>query len=131
MKKLVTILTILSIQFLYCHSFYFILKEGEKKCFFEEVPKDTLIVGTFRTEDTEETLKAKGQNTNFADSIENKNFGIQIMVIDPYHQVVLSQVFEKQSKFAFTSSTGGNHEICFQTDTSAWFNPSSYVRFFF
>lgn len=110
-----------------CHSYYMILKEGDRKCFFEEVPKETLIVGNFQTEDTDEILVAKGNNPNFADSVENKKIGIIVTVRDPTGQMVLSQTFERNSKFAFSSTVGGVHEICFQTDTSSWFNPFSYV----
>ncbi len=30
---------------------YFKLEEGQQRCFLEEIPKDTLIVGTYKAEE--------------------------------------------------------------------------------
>ncbi len=45
------LLLFLSLSISNVYSIYFILEEGQSKCFLEEVPKDTLVVGKYRTEE--------------------------------------------------------------------------------
>jgi len=97
--------------------FYLKLEEGQQKCFVEEVPKDTLILSKWKSEDQ------KGST----ETIASKNLGIIIVVRDPLEQQIYLKTLGANSRFAFTSQVGGEYTICFQSNTSiSWFNKLKY-----
>lgn len=97
-------------------SLYFDLGETEKKCFIEDVPEDTMIVGKYKVE--------------MFDRIQNRfvptlpGFGMHVKVQDPNSKVVLSRTYAAEGRFAFTSQMAGEHEICLFSNSSAWFGGS-------
>jgi len=60
--------------------------------------------------------------------LSEKSFGVFVKVKDPLERVLYSKTLERDAKFALTSLVGGEHQICFQTNTSSWFNPYTFVR---
>lgn len=83
---------------------------SKPKCFFEELPKDTLVVGHYNAEEWDDHVQTW-----------SKHDGISIYIsvdetFDNDHRVV-SQRGSANGKFTFTSAEAGEHKICF-TPTS-------------
>ncbi|ERT01840.1 hypothetical protein HMPREF1624_00134 [Sporothrix schenckii ATCC 58251] len=83
---------------------------SKPKCFFEELPKDTLVVGHYSAEEWDDRIQTW-----------SKHDGISIYIsvdetFDNDHRVV-SQRGSSSGKFTFTSAEAGEHKICF-TPTS-------------
>lgn len=60
-------------------------------------------------------------------SLENyvaapRALGIRFEITDPDKYVVLSRVYTTKGRVAFTSQKAGEHWICINTNTSAWFS---------
>lgn len=50
--------------------------------------------------------------------------GTYVKTTDPNGEVILEKVYPAEGKFALTSQVGGEHTICFSTNTSRWFGPA-------
>ena len=95
------------------HSLYFHIQEGERKCFIEEIPDDTLIVGNYK-------CQLFDPNTNtFAPS--SPGVGMHVEIRDPEDKQILSKVYSSEGKFSFTSHSPGEHVICLYSNSSRWF----------
>jgi hypothetical protein len=95
---------------------YFYLEGNEPKCFIEELPKETMVVCTYSTEELSDV-----------DGLfrENPNIGIQMTVEELSQQhLVSTQKGSAKGHFTFTSSESGDHSICFSTNSTAWFTSS-------
>lgn len=97
---------------------YFYIDGSSPKCFFEELPKDTLVVGQF---------KAEEYVPNAAAYTDNNELALLITVDETFdndHRIV-SQKGGNKGRFTFTAADSGEHRICFwashQTNTG-WFN---------
>ncbi|TKA49227.1 hypothetical protein B0A54_01304 [Friedmanniomyces endolithicus] len=85
---------------------YFYIDGPTQKCFFEELPKDTLVVGTFSASQWNDQSRAYGTNPDM---------GIFITVdevFDNDHRVV-SQRGSHTGKFTFSAADSGQHRLCF------------------
>ncbi|CAK7564966.1 MAG: emp24p/erv25p-related protein [Sporothrix epigloea] len=85
--------------------------DGSKpRCFYEELPKDTLVVGRYNAEEWDDRVQAwqKHDGITIAISVDE--------TFDNDHRVV-SQRGSSSGKFTFTSAEAGEHKICF-TPTS-------------
>ncbi|KAK9475274.1 emp24/gp25L/p24 family/GOLD-domain-containing protein, partial [Dipodascopsis tothii] len=96
---------------------YFYLEGSERKCFLEELPKDTLVVGVYNAEEF------NPDSNTFRPSAA---MGVHITVeeiFDNNHRVV-SQRGESSGKFTFTAADPGDHRICLQITgaNSGWFS---------
>eukprot|EP01111_Echinosteliopsis_oligospora_P018377 TRINITY_DN839_c0_g1_i1.p1 TRINITY_DN839_c0_g1~~TRINITY_DN839_c0_g1_i1.p1 ORF type:complete len:219 (+),score=47.65 TRINITY_DN839_c0_g1_i1:50-706(+) len=100
---------------------YLELSGGQTKCFLEEVPKDTLIMGKYHLEDMNPPQAYNAQPTPL---------GLTIKVTDPEGSLVLDRSTGAEGKFALTSQIGGEHKLCFATNSSRWFGPAVKVRFY-
>lgn len=86
-------------------AFHFYLKTGESKCFFEDLEKDTLVVGR---------IEAFDRNDEHNVYSRNPNLKVQITVdetFDNNHRVV-DQRSAPSGEFAFTSFDSGEHKFC-------------------
>lgn len=92
---------------------YFHLGEKEKKCFIEDVPDDTMIVGNYKVE-----LFDKIQNMHITSP---PGLGMHVVVNDPNEKTVLSRTYAAEGRFTFTSHLAGEHQICLFSNSSAWF----------
>ncbi|CAG8467417.1 6047_t:CDS:2 [Ambispora leptoticha] len=94
---------------------YFYLEGTEQKCFIEELPKDTLVVGNYKAELWSEDQKG---------FYENPDLGIQITVDELLAQghTVVNQKGPSHGRFTFTAVEAGDHAICFAANASAWFS---------
>jgi len=86
---------------------YFLLEDGQTRCFLEEVPKDTLVVGKYKTEEVGSRTISK--------------VGIKLTATEPGGALALQRDLGPEGRFAFTSQLGGEYKICFQTNGSSWF----------
>ncbi|RKP26921.1 emp24/gp25L/p24 family/GOLD-domain-containing protein [Syncephalis pseudoplumigaleata] len=100
-------------------AFHFYLDGSSPKCFIEELPKETLVVGNYRAEEYRADLQQYA---------ENHNIGIQITVEEKDSYKLVNQKGASNGRFAFTSAESGDHTICLQTNaTDGWFS-TSHVR---
>ncbi|KAM9982748.1 hypothetical protein ACTFIZ_007276 [Dictyostelium cf. discoideum] len=96
---------------------YFELNGGQTKCFIEENPKDTTVLGKYILEDI--TPQQGGYGNQLS---------LTVKVTDPEKREVLSKTMPSNGRFAFSTQVGGEHKICFSTNTSKWFGPSVKTR---
>ncbi|KAI1396310.1 emp24/gp25L/p24 family/GOLD-domain-containing protein [Hypoxylon fuscum] len=91
---------------------YFFVDGMTTKCFFEELPKDTLVVGHYTGEEWDENTStwSKHDGLHIYISVEE--------VFDNDHQVV-SQRGDASGRFTFTAAEAGEHRICFTPSSSS------------
>lgn len=91
-------------------SLYFHIGETEKKCFIEEIPDETMVIGNYRTQlydkQREEYLPA------------TPGLGMLVEVKDPDDKVILSRQYGSEGRFIFTSHTPGEHQICLHSNST-------------
>ncbi|KAG2220636.1 hypothetical protein INT45_014066 [Circinella minor] len=93
---------------------YFYLEGSEKKCFLEELPKETMVTGTYKAEQFSAV-----QNQ----WIVNPELRMQITVEElPQEHVVVDRKNAAQDRFTFTSSESGDHSICLSVVSNSWFD---------
>lgn len=103
-------------------SLYFHIGETERKCFMEEIPDDTLIIGKYKVELFDENSKTYLPTT--------PGIGMHVEVKDPDDKIVLSKLYTNEGRFSFTSHTPGEHYICLYSNSSAWFGTQKLVRIY-
>ncbi|XP_054043677.1 transmembrane emp24 domain-containing protein 4 [Rissa tridactyla] len=92
------------------HGLYFHIGETEKRCFIEEIPDETMVIGNYRTQ-----LWDK-QSESFLPS--TPGLGMHVEVKDPDGKVVLSRQYGSEGRFTFTSHTPGEHQICLHSNST-------------
>ncbi|KAJ1552971.1 emp24p/erv25p- protein [Cladochytrium tenue] len=114
---------------------YFILEGYERKCFLEELSKDTTVIGTFTSALWNEDLQKFFESPKLSVAI-NVEVGIHVVQsptciaslmatfhIETGHSLV-NQKGSTKGRFTFTISDPGSHRICFSASSSAWFGTS-------
>ncbi|KAJ5915141.1 membrane protein [Penicillium verhagenii] len=103
------------------NALYFYVDGRQTKCFYEDLPKDTLVAGNFAT------YVVNPQTNVYA---IDHNLRVQITVDETFdndHRVV-SKREHHSGRFTFTAADAGQHKICFtaETDvqTSGWLSSS-------
>ncbi|KAI5844118.1 emp24/gp25L/p24 family/GOLD-domain-containing protein [Tricharina praecox] len=97
---------------------YFYIDGTSPKCFFEDLPKDTLVVGQYKAEEWSQ------QTNTYSD---NNQLALLITVDETFdndHRVV-NQKGSNKGRFTFTASSAGEHRICFwasHQSNSGWFS---------
>ncbi|KAF3491868.1 ERP6 [Arthroderma uncinatum] len=115
--SLITILTLSTPV----HSLYFYIHGRQQKCFYEELPKDTLVVGNYQ---------AEVYNPNTNTYAPDKSITVTITVdevFDNDHRVV-SQKGADKGRFTFSTADAGQHKLCFTPDShanSGWLSGAS------
>ena len=114
-------------------SLYFFITDGQQRCFIEEVPAETLIVGTYKNPDF--VPFGKPEFTGVVSSWLDEPLlvprccilgrtprlrlqGLKLVVQDPNSNVVMTKPVDVEGKFAFTSAMGGEYLLCFSTNSS-------------
>ncbi|KAI9751565.1 MAG: hypothetical protein M4579_006020 [Chaenotheca gracillima] len=104
-------------------SLYFFIEGTTPKCFFEELPKDTLVVGDFKAEEY-------NQESRQFEHHDNINIFISVdEVFDNDHRVV-AQRGSSKGRFTFSAADSGDHKICFTPSSSSsggWLSGGSPV----
>ena len=102
----------------------FFLKEGAKKCFIEDIPKDTLVVATYTAWDLDDAeFKPEGLQSRQGGAL-----GIKVDATGPSKEVLVQRSSGPKGRVAFTSKTAGEHEVCFATNSTRWFGVGTVVR---
>ncbi|KJK84633.1 hypothetical protein H634G_00154 [Metarhizium anisopliae BRIP 53293] len=101
---------------------YFFVDGASPKCFFEELPKDTLVVGHYSAEEYDDRVNSWQQHNGITIYISVDE------VFDNNHRVV-SQRGSASGRFTFTAHEAGDHKICFVPSStsgrSAWLSAHS------
>lgn len=109
------------IQFiLTTHALYFHIRETDRKCFIEEIPDQTLVIGKYKVE-----LFDPNSNTYLPST---PGIGMHVEVKDPDEKIVLSKLYTSEGRFTFTSHIPGEHVICLYSNSTAWFGGQQLVR---
>ncbi|KHN86767.1 Transmembrane emp24 domain-containing protein eca [Toxocara canis] len=97
----------------FAHSLYFHIAETERKCFIEEIPDETMVIGNYKVQLYDPNTKGYG---------DYPNIGMHVEVKDPEEKVILSKLYTSEGRFTFTSHTPGEHVICLYSNSTAWFS---------
>ncbi|KAE8157861.1 emp24/gp25L/p24 family/GOLD-domain-containing protein [Aspergillus tamarii] len=94
------------------NALYFYIDGRQPKCFFEELPKDTLVVGTYSTQ-----VINQQSNTYSVDPSLKMLITVD-ETFDNDHRVV-SKRDGHSGRFTFSAADAGQHRICVTAETSA------------
>jgi hypothetical protein len=103
------------------HALYFHIRETERKCFIEEIPDQTLVIGKYKVELFDATSNTYLPST--------PGIGMHVEVKDPEEKIILSKLYTSEGRFTFTSHTPGEHVICLYSNSSAWFGGQQLVSY--
>ncbi|QOU18413.1 hypothetical protein BRETT_000140 [Brettanomyces bruxellensis] len=115
--KLDTTLFLLLASVANCLHFY--VQTDETKCFYEDLPKDTIVVGKY------EALEYDTQNKDY---VKSEHLQVEITVdetFDNNHRVV-SQKNSPIGQFTFTSLDSGEHRFCITPRHTNWSKRSKH-----
>ncbi|KAJ5105469.1 hypothetical protein NUU61_002816, partial [Penicillium alfredii] len=109
-----TLLSLLSLL-VPANALYFYMDGRETKCFYEDLPKDTLVAGSFETEviDTQ-------SHTYHIDHLLKVLITVD-ETFDNDHRVV-SKRDSHSGRFTFSAADSGQHKICFTPETDVTTN---------
>ncbi|XP_063303333.1 transmembrane emp24 domain-containing protein 9 [Pelobates fuscus] len=89
---------------------YFHIGETEKKCFIEEIPDETMVIGNYRTQLYDKQREEYLPTT--------PGLGMLVEVKDPNDKVILSRQYGADGRFIFTSHIPGEHQICLHSNST-------------
>ncbi|TVY14289.1 Protein ERP1 [Lachnellula arida] len=114
-----SILPLLSLSALLApvQSLFFYIDGTTPKCFFEELPKDTLVVGHYSAEEYDENMKAWAKHDGLSIAISVDASPNQ-EVFDNDHRVI-NQKGSSSGRFTFTAADSGDHKICFTPSSTS------------
>jgi hypothetical protein len=121
-QSYVFIVFIFTQYILITHSLYFHIRETERKCFIEEIPDQTLVIGKYKVELFDATSNTYLPST--------PGIGMHVEVKDPDEKIVLSKLYTSEGRFSFTSHSPGEHIICLYSNSTAWFGGQKLVNDF-
>ncbi|KAF3078210.1 emp24p/erv25p- protein [Orbilia oligospora] len=103
---------------------YFYLDGSNPKCFFEELPKDTLVVGHYKAEEY------KGDGSGYQPS-HGVNIHISVEETFDHNHRVINQKGSGSGRFTFTAADSGEHRICFTASANGanpgWFSTGDHL----
>jgi len=105
------LLTLLSAA-LRVQALYFYMDSTVPKCFFEELPKDTLVVGHYTADTYDHQTNTYGHNPDLK----------MLITVDEqfnHHHQLVKQWASTGGKFSFTAAESGDHKICFAPSSAA------------
>uniref|UniRef100_A0A3Q3VSH8 GOLD domain-containing protein n=1 Tax=Mola mola TaxID=94237 RepID=A0A3Q3VSH8_MOLML len=92
-------------------SLHFHFGDGEWRCFTEEIPADTTLIGeVYRT-------RWDGDHGD-EDPAANHDLGVFVEAKDPDDELALSRRYGSEGTFTFTARKAGRHQICLQPRSS-------------
>jgi len=95
---------------------YFHIGETERKCFIEEIPDETMVIGNYK-------VQLYDPRTN-GFSPSTQGIGMHVEIRDPDDKIILSKVYSSEGRWTFTSHTPGEHVICLYSNSTKWFSGS-------
>ena len=124
---------------------YFYVSEGAPRCFIEDVPPETLVVGTYKNPDLV-TFGSPGftgvvsllgwlghrwgfgRHNRCASLSHSLLQGLRAEVKDPQGYPLTSKQLDTQGRFAFTTTVGGEYQLCFSANSTRWFGQPKKFR---
>ncbi|KAM6496914.1 membrane protein [Amanita muscaria] len=103
------------------NALHFYLDAGQKRCFIEELPANTVVEGHYR-----------GLEWSQAEKVyqENPELGIDVEVEEAATgDIVVKTVGPFDGRFTFTSHEAGDHSICLSTNYTSWFS-HTHIRLY-
>lgn len=79
---------------------YIYLSEGAPRCFIEELPEGTVVIGNYKHAETADKPAV-------------------VRVLDPADAEVYAEKAEAVGRFAYAAATSGQHQICIESDADA------------
>lgn len=101
---------LLLLQLGLAHAIYFHIGETERRCFIEEIPDETMVIGNYRTQLWDKQMETFLPST--------PGLGMHVEVRDPDMKVILSRQYGSEGRFTFTSHTPGEHQICLHSNST-------------
>ena len=98
--------------------FFYLTRDADRHCFYEEVPVGTAILGTYKNPDLAELNSKRQKLGTLVNHPSPNTVGVVIEVRDPKQELLFKQIASDSGRFTFTSKLGGEHEVCFWTNTS-------------
>lgn len=92
-------------------SLYFFLNEGQQRCFYEDLPINVIVTGTYNLLIYDDSHKL---------FLPANQYGVRVTVLDPDDYVTLSKTYSAQGRFMFSSAMEGHHAICLSANSSEW-----------
>ncbi|ODV84936.1 hypothetical protein CANARDRAFT_199894 [[Candida] arabinofermentans NRRL YB-2248] len=120
MKSIITLI-LLCVSLV--NALHFYAETDETRCFYEELPKDTMAVGKF---------EAYELDTKTNEYVEADNLKIEITIdetFDNNHRVVSQKNFPI-GQFTFTSLDSGEHKFCITPRHTDWSKRAKHRIFF-
>lgn len=106
------------------HALHFYINTDETKCFFEDLPADTIAVGKFAV------YEWSGEANDYVENSNNLKLEITVdETFDNNHRVV-SQKNSPIGQFTFTSLESGEHKFCITPKHTNWSSKSKHRVFF-
>ena len=87
---------------------YFYFEAGESKCFYEELPTDTIVVGHYMAEEWDDSARQYVMPVDI-------NISFLVTHLQTNHVLVSSRA-PPEGKLAFSSHEPGSHEVCVMTE---------------
>ncbi|KAH6609662.1 hypothetical protein Trco_003008 [Trichoderma cornu-damae] len=114
---------------------HFFIDGGTPKCFYEELPKDTLVVGHYAAQEWDDRANQWQQHQGITIYITvERCLEHEQEIFDNNHRVV-SQRGTSSGRFTFSAADAGDHKICFMPSSSSgrpgWLsmaNPNGGIR---
>eukprot|EP01104_Vermistella_antarctica_P018598 TRINITY_DN694_c0_g2_i2.p1 TRINITY_DN694_c0_g2~~TRINITY_DN694_c0_g2_i2.p1 ORF type:complete len:240 (+),score=70.70 TRINITY_DN694_c0_g2_i2:45-722(+) len=107
-------------------AFYYVLPEGQKKCFIEEVPKDTLVMTRYHAEILDRQAAAQTRNQQKP----GEQWGVLFEVISVQtDEVLYTRELTQRGRVPFQAPVGGEYKICLKTSKSRWFGGAHDIRY--
>ncbi|PFH62606.1 hypothetical protein XA68_12858 [Ophiocordyceps unilateralis] len=113
-------LLLLASLFSLAQALHYYIDVGRLKCFYVELPKDTLVVGHYSTEEWDDHASWQ----------QHAGIGVYISVdevFDNDHRVV-SQRGSSSGRFTFTAQEAGDHKVCFTPSSTSARSGSLHPR---
>jgi len=110
MKRVAVLACLVSSTVSLDSNLYFYVTENVPKCFTEDLPADTIILGSYK----HETSSVKPAF---------------VRVYDPVANQVYEEKADKVGRFAHHASVSGSHKICIESDGSSWPTTDKTAKF--
>ncbi|EER43623.1 ERP1 protein [Histoplasma capsulatum var. duboisii H88] len=106
------------------HSLYFYVQPRQQKCFFEDMPQGTLVVGNYKAEVFKNEVNAYTTDPGLTLTITVDE------TFDNDHRVVFQRGSDT-GRFTFSAADAGQHKLCFTPDpgaTQGWLSASPAIK---
>ncbi|KAB1259736.1 Transmembrane emp24 domain-containing protein 9 [Camelus dromedarius] len=90
-------------------AFYLEVRELEEKCFIQEIPDGTMVIGNYKTELYDPAMEKYQPSPQW--------INLFVFVKDPENKNLLSRQYGPQGSFTFTSQSPGEHQICLHLES--------------